>query len=115
MAVDSLSPPALAPPPPSNLFSISAKRLNRSKGTATLIVSVPGPGQLVLSGKGIKKQRKNASAAGKVNVKVISTGKKKRELEGTGAVKVKAKITFTPTGGSPNSKTTKIRLIKPEK
>jgi hypothetical protein len=113
------------PPPPSNAFSFGKLTRNTKTGTATLIVSVPGPGKLALSGNGVVKQRpaggdtrgakgvaKVVSAAGKVKLKVRSKGKKKRKLNRTGRLKLKAKVTYTPTGGDPNTKAKRIRLIK---
>ena len=109
---------------PSNTFSFGKVKLNKKKGTATLPVNVPGPGTLVLTGKGLVKQRsadasspgrtlaKVVSAAGKVKLKIRSKGKKKRKLNHTGKVKVKAKVTYTPAGVAPNTKTKPIRLIK---
>jgi hypothetical protein len=114
-----------APPAsPSNAFAFGELKLNKNQGTATLAVDVPGPGTLVLTGKGLVKQRpggasrtvrvaaKAVSAAGKVKLKVKSKGKKKRKLNRTGTVKVKAKVTYTPTGGTANSKAKRIKLVK---
>jgi hypothetical protein len=109
--------------PPSNRFNFGKLKRNKKKGTATLTVDVPGPGKLVLSGKGLVKQRpadafhasvlaKAVSAAGKVKLKVRSKGKKRRKLNRTGKVKVKAKVTYTPTGGTPNTRSKTIRLVK---
>jgi hypothetical protein len=43
---------ALDPPSPSNAFSFGKLKRNKRRGTATLIVLVPGPGELALTGKG---------------------------------------------------------------
>jgi len=111
-------------PRPSNAFSFGTLKRNKRKGTATLTVIVPGPGTLILTGKGLVKQRpgaasralrifaKSVSAAGKVKLKIRSKGRKKRKLNRTGKVKVKAKVTYTPTGGDPNTKAKRIKLIK---
>jgi hypothetical protein len=102
---------------PSNAFSLGKPKLNKEKGTAKLPVTVPGPGNLTLAGKGVVKQRpalvsRAVSAAGTVKLLVKSKGKKKRTLDRTGNVKVKVKVTYTPTGGSPNTETKRIKLIK---
>jgi hypothetical protein len=47
-----------------------------------------------------------------VKLKVRATGEKKRMLKKTGSVTVKATVTYAPTGGSPNSQTKRIKLIK---
>jgi len=115
VAVDSL---------PSNAFSFGKLKRNKRKGTAILTVIVPGPGTLQLSGRGLVKQRpagalhrprtlaKVVSAAGSVKLKIRSKGKKRRKLNRTGRVKVKAKVTFTPTGNVPNTRSRRIKLVK---
>jgi hypothetical protein len=95
---------------------------NRSKGTATLAVDVPGAGTLSLTGKGVKAQRiggaarvsKAVSAAGRVKLRIKAKGKKKRKLNQTGKVKVKVKVTYRPTGvsGAPNTRSKRVKLIK---
>ena len=85
-------------------------RLNRRKRTASLAVRVPGPGSLSLRGKGIKRQRKAVRAAGTVRLAVRPTGKAKRKLARTGKLTVKVAVTYRPSGGSPATKTKKIRL-----
>jgi hypothetical protein len=42
---------------PSNQFTFGKVKLNRTNGTATLTVKVPGPGTLSLGGKGLVAQR----------------------------------------------------------
>jgi hypothetical protein len=103
----------------SNSFNFGEVARNKKKGTATLTVNVPNPGELTLSGKGVK----TAGAAGAVVATTVSTpgdvqlpirakGKKKRRLNDTGTVKVKPKVTYTPTGGDPNTQSTKLKLKK---
>jgi hypothetical protein len=107
------------PPPPPNSFTLGKPKLNKKKGTAMLPVSVPGAGNLTLTGKGVVKQRPASAslsrvvgAAGTIKLLVKPKGKTKRKLHRTGKVKVKVKITFTPTGGTPNSQFKKIKLRK---
>jgi virginiamycin B lyase len=115
---------ALDPPPPSNEFSFGKLKRNKRRGTATLIVFAPGPGELALNGKGLVKQRTTAdggnlrtieralTATGKVKLRIKAKGRKRRKLNRTGRVKVAAKVTYTPTFGLPATKTRKIRLRK---
>jgi hypothetical protein len=110
---------------PVNTFSFGKVKRNKDRGTAILTVAVPGPGALVLTGNGLVKQRpsgasgvaravaKVVSAAGEVKLRIKSKGKKKRKLIRTGKVKVKANVTFTPTGGKANSEAKQIKLVKP--
>lgn len=111
--------PVLQQAQASNLFSFGKLKLNKKKGTATLTIDVPGPGNLALGGKGVVKQRggtaaasKAVSKAGKVTLRIKAKGKKKAKLIDTGKVKVKPKVTFSPTGGTPATQTRRITLKK---
>jgi hypothetical protein len=79
---------------------------------AKLSVNVPGPGTLNLAGNGLKPQSKQAPAAGTVKLKIKATGKKKAKLNKKGKTKVKPAVTYTPTGGSAKTKSTKVKLVK---
>jgi hypothetical protein len=121
LAVDGLGPPP-ASSSPSNQFMIGKPKRHKRKGTATIPVTVPGPGSLVLSGKGVKPQRplraaharaaKTVTAAGTVKLKIVPRGKAKRKLRRIGTAKVRINVTFTPTGGSPSAQSKKIKLIR---
>lgn len=100
---------------PTSDFTLG-KLKRKANGTAVLTVSVPNPGQLTVSGKGVKASATGAVAAEKVtaagNVKLVirAKGKKKRKLAETGKVTVKPTITFTPTGGAASTESRKIKL-----
>jgi hypothetical protein len=106
----------------SNQFSFGHLKRKRSKGTATLPVKVPGAGKLSLSGKGVVKPRparavtssadRSVSAAGTVKLLIKAKGKAKHKLNSNGKVKVKVRVKYTPTDGTPNTKTLKVKLIK---
>jgi subtilisin-like proprotein convertase family protein len=115
------TPSGTAPKIPSNDFTFGAVKLDKEKGTATLTVGVPGAGTLTLGGKGVVKQRvagggvalgRAVSGAGKVKLRVKAKGAKKTKLNENGKVKVGAKVTFTPSGGTPASDTKKLTLKK---
>jgi hypothetical protein len=108
------APPGTALPPaaPVNTFSFGKVTLNKKKGTATLIVSVPGAGSLVLSGKQVAKVRKSAAAAGKVKLQVMPKGSAKDALAKKGKAKVKVKVTFTPVGGEASAQAKSVTLRK---
>jgi virginiamycin B lyase len=91
----------------SNSFSFGKLKLNRGSGTATLTVNRPGPGLFVLTGKGLVRQQTQG-----VELPVKPKGKAKRELDRTGKATVRAKITYTPTGGLPKAKLKRITLLK---
>jgi hypothetical protein len=104
---------------PSNTFALGKVKRNQDKGTATLTVSVPNPGELVLAGKGVKRASaagavvaKTVTAPGDVKLKIRAKGKKKRKLNETGKVKVKPTITYTPTSGDPNTQSRRLKLKK---
>jgi len=101
---------------PSSSFSLGKAKLNKKKGTATLTVNVPNPGELTGSGKDVKVASaaviSKAVTPGKVKLTIRAKGKKKGTLNETGKVKVKPKITYTPTGGSPSTQVKKLKLIK---
>lgn len=112
---------------PSNRFSFGRLKRNSGNGTAKLAVEVPGPGKLVLAGKGIKGKRRGASAAasktvagaGAVKLRIRAKGAKRRKLRATGKARVKARVTFTPDGtatgdvvGDPKTKVKRVKLVK---
>jgi hypothetical protein len=106
------APGGSAGPPPSNNFSFGKLKLDKKKGTATLTVIVPGPGTLVLSGKGLKGTAKAAGAAGKAMLPVKAVAKALKKLNANGAVTLKAKVTFTPSGGSGRTAAKALTLKK---
>jgi hypothetical protein len=102
---------------PTNTFALGAVTSNKKKGTATLTVNVPNPGELTGSGKGVKVASaavisKTVIAPGEVKLTIKAKGKKRRTLNETGKVKVKPKITYTPTGGDPSTESKKVKLKK---
>jgi hypothetical protein len=102
---------------PSSAFTLGTVRTNKKNGTATVSVTVPGPGTLALSGKGVKAQQASragtsVAAAGTVALRIKAKGKKLRKLKSTGKVKVAFSITYTPTGGQPNTQARKVKLKK---
>ena len=52
------------------------------------------------------------SIAGRVKLRVRPTGTKKRKLNRTHRVNLRATVTYTPTGGAANSRGTTIRLVR---
>lgn len=100
---------------PSNVIKLGKPRLDKRKGTARLPITVPGPGTLVLTGKGVTKHKKSPSSAGTVKILVRPTLKTLRKLQRTGRAKARITLTYTPTGGTPNSKakTLVLRMGRP--
>jgi hypothetical protein len=98
---------------PTNAFTLRGIGLHRKKGTATLKVSVPNSGELVLSGNGVKGVSAiTVSAPGIVRLPIRATGRKREKLNQTSRVRVKATVTYTPTGGDPSTQSRKLKLKK---
>lgn len=111
------APPALAPRPPaaprgrpSNAFKLGKLKLNRRKGTATLAVLVPGPGTVAAAGNGLRSIRTTATAAGRVTLPLRSTGRRARALRQAGAVRLRVKVTYVPSGGDAAGQVKVVRL-----
>jgi hypothetical protein len=81
-------PTPATPHPAEQQVLLRQSEAEQEKGTATLTVKVPGPGLLVLKGKALKK------------------------LNANGAASLKAKVTFTPTSGSPRTENKSVTLKK---
>ncbi len=100
-------------PDPSNDFTIG-----KVKGKK-LRVSVPGPGAIDIGDAGDAKKKKllkpsSATADGEGTVKVplkLTKGAKKK-LRRHRKLRVTARVSFTPTGGSVNTRTAKLKLRK---
>jgi hypothetical protein len=101
---------------PTNTFTLGAVTRNKKKGTATLTATVPNPGELNASGKGVKASSaavtSKAVGAGVAKLVIRAKGKKKQKLNDTGKVKLNSKITYTPTGGAANTVSRKVKLKK---
>jgi hypothetical protein len=102
---------------PTNSFEQTGHKRNAKKGTATLTFNLSNPGDLSASGKGVTSAgaaviSKPVSAPGDVQLLIRAKGKKKRKLNETGKVKLNVAITYTPTGGSPNTQSVKVKLKK---
>jgi 6-phosphogluconolactonase (cycloisomerase 2 family) len=71
--------------------------------SASLALTVSGAGTVAASGKGLAAAKVKAKHSGSVKLELKLTGAEKRTLLKKGVVKVKVKIVFTPTGGSPRT------------
>jgi hypothetical protein len=85
---------------------------NVKRGTAKVILTVPGPGRLLLRGKGLKKVRKTARQA-RVSLAARPKGALERKLAVAGKAKAKVRITFRPKlSADSKTKTTKLSFRK---
>jgi hypothetical protein len=116
-AVDGVSITSTPIPPPSNVITKGKLTLNKKKGTGKLAINVPGPGTLTAVSKGKKKTIKSvnltATAAGALKVPLNPTGAGRKALKNKGKLKAQLEVTFTPTGGLPNTQIYKVTLKKP--
>lgn len=114
VAVDALSPPPPppSPEPPSNAFRIGRPKLNKKKGTATLALTSQAAGTFTVGGRGLAHLSRVLSGPGTARVTIRAKGKRRRKLIRTGLCTVRAVISFTPDGGTPNSRVKSVRLRK---
>jgi hypothetical protein len=99
---------------PDNALTLGKLKRNQKAGTAQQVVLLPLPdaGTLTISGKGLKTKTKNVADTGRVKLKVVPKGKKRAQENRTGKVKLKAKITYKPTGNATKTLKRKVKLLK---
>jgi virginiamycin B lyase len=95
---------------PSNSFTLSRPKLNRRNGSASVTATVPGPGGLLVTGRGIKQLVRSVSRAGQVKLTIWAGPNTKRKLMRAGRATVTARITFTPGAGDPETKSDELTL-----
>ena len=95
-----------------NLFDFGGLKRDLRQGTASLAVKVPGPGNLLVRGKQIKRVRVEPEAAGMVSLPIRSRGEPRRALNREGKARVLASVTYTPMNGGPNTRVKRIKLRK---
>jgi hypothetical protein len=96
---------------PSSAFIFGETSRNKKKGRATTTVSLPGPGTVVLQGKGLKVQSVTTTLRS-VALGVIPNAKTRKKLARKGKALVTAAVTFTPTGGTANTQSETIKLVR---
>jgi hypothetical protein len=60
----------------------------------------------------VKAKNRRADGEGKVRLPIKPRRKAKQKLATKGKAKVKAKVTFTPDGGDPNTRSKRLKLVK---
>ncbi len=85
-------------------------KLSKAQGTGTLTVNLGAPGNLVLSGKKVKKQTRSPKTAGRVKLPIVAKGNALARLENSGKARVKLKLSYTPTGGVKTTLTKSVVL-----
>ncbi|HEX3609287.1 MAG TPA: beta-propeller fold lactonase family protein [Solirubrobacterales bacterium] len=80
----------------------------RATGKAKLALKLPGPGKLVLRGKGIKKVSRKIGRAGPLSLPLKISAKDRKKFENGGGLKLELSATFSPTGGSSATQTATV-------
>jgi hypothetical protein len=97
-------------------FSLGQAHPNPTTGTAKLAVTVPGRGTLAISGPGVRAAgpavARSVRAAGTMRLLLGASGKQQRTLNRTGTVTITPRVTYTPTYGTPRTRSKNIRLGK---
>jgi hypothetical protein len=95
-----------------NFFKLGKLKRNRKKGTATLAVTIPEPGALVASAKGVKKATVRSAKGATVRIPLKAAGRGLKRLNKKGKLKFRLKVTYAPVGGDPNTQQRRLRLDK---
>jgi NHL repeat len=106
-------PPCITPPGepikveliqvPSNRFRFAGLLKNRRNGSAVLFVRVPGPGKVILKGRGVRRLARGASRAMRVRLPIKPKVRLRHFLKRHGKGRIRVEVTFKPVGGTPNS------------
>lgn len=107
------TPAAVGDPPQelaSNRFRFAGLVRNRRNGYAVLLVHVPGPGRLVLKGRGVRRLARSARGAGRVRLPVKPKVRLRHFLKRHGKGRIRVEVTFTPLGGVPKTREKPILL-----
>jgi hypothetical protein len=95
-------------------FSFGKLKLNKTRGTARLTVKVPDAGRLKLKkSEQVQGVDRNPNKAGKAKLVVRPKGKAAKRLSTKGKAKVRAEVSYRPSGAScSRTKTQKVTLQK---
>ncbi len=96
---------------PSNRFTLR-RRIDRRHGTATLIVAVPGPGTLTLTGKGLRGVHRHARKAGHVALAVRPQRALALRLARRHRARIQVTVAFKPDGGTVRRQGVRLTLRK---
>ena len=120
VAVDALAGDLPAPAAgPSNVFRLGGVTKNRRRGTARLRLLLPGPGSLVVTGRKVRESRLENVAVtpppgqlAAVRVAIRPRRATRRLLRVYGLVVAPLNVTFTPAGGEPRTRYTRVWLAQ---
>jgi DNA-binding beta-propeller fold protein YncE len=86
---------------PSNGFRFAGLIRNRRNGSAVLFVRVPGPGKVILKGRGVRRLSRSALRATRVRLPIRPKVRLRQFLKRHGKGRIRVEVTFKPIGGTP--------------
>jgi hypothetical protein len=103
-------PPPCAPPPAEpiqvSLVPLASNRIrfaglvkNRRNGSAVLFVRVPGPGRVILNGRGVRRLARRARRAMRVRLPIKPKVRLRHFVKRHGKGRIRVEVTFRPVGG----------------
>jgi hypothetical protein len=93
--------------------TVDVEAIKVAPNSSTLTLAVNAPGKIKVTGKGVQTTTVSVSP-GNVKIKLKLTPKEKAKLKEKGKLTIKVKVTYTPTGGSPVTKTIKVTVKAPK-
>jgi subtilisin family serine protease len=99
------SPVVIAAPAllPSSRFRFARLVKNRSNGSAILYVRVPGPGRLILHGRGVRRLVRSAPGAMVLRLPIKPKVRLRHYLKRHGKGRIRVEVTYKPLGGTPRT------------
>jgi hypothetical protein len=102
---------AAGPVVPSNRFTLR-RRIDRRHGTATLVVALPSPGTLTLTGNGLRGVRRHAAKAGRVALPLRPKRALALRLARRHRARIHVTVAFKPDGGAARRRVVNLTLRK---
>lgn len=96
----------------SNVVTDIGVERQRKLGTATMTLTVPGPGKIKLSGEQVVAVERAPGAKKTVKIPIEAKGAAKVRLNRRGRVLVDVAVRFSPTGGTPRTINRTVKLLK---
>lgn len=87
----------------SNKIRFRGLRRNRQNGTAVVFVKVPGPGRVILHGRGVRRLTRFARQAERLRLPIRPKVRLLHYLKQHGKGRIRVAVTFKPVGGIPKT------------
>ncbi len=95
-----------------NGFTIGKLHRDRKTGTATLVLVLPGPGLVTLSGRSVKRVTARVQGARKVTLHVRPTRKLMRKLRAHRKARIEFRVSYAPAGGTLKALNRTVTLLE---